>query len=254
MKKRDGRLVGILGTVIFHLIAAIIFMSFQISAVKKSNTELFQVELQPVEETAPEQEKLKQEIIKSPDKTADEIVKENAEMLNIARNLSNKTNQKIDPREYEDMVKEELIKSGKLGRDNFIDEQKKIAENGGPDDIPAVEKKPENKQKNQPTPSQQMAANYKGPTRIYYDLAGRNHTYLPIPIYKCMGSGKVVLEIEVNQEGRVEKAEVIAGESTATDPCLIETAVSTALISRFNYNDKAPKMQKGTLSYQFVAQ
>lgn len=254
MKKRDGRLVGILGTVIFHLIAAIIFMSFQISAVKKSNTELFQVELQPVEETAPEQEKLKQEILKSTDKTAEEVVKENAEMLNIARNLSNKSNQKIDPHEYEDMVKEELIKSGKLGRDNFIDEQKKIAENGGQEDIPAVEKKPENKVKNQPTPSQQMAANFKGPTRIYYDLPGRNHTYLPIPIYKCMGSGKVVLEIEVNQEGRVEKASVIMGESTATDPCLVETAVSTALISRFNYNDKAPKIQKGTLSYQFVAQ
>lgn len=253
MRKSDGRLIGILGTVIFHLIAAIIFMSFQISSVKKTNLELFQVELQEVE-SDPDKDPLKEEIIKLPQKSVDQVIQENTEMLNIAKNLSSKNAQKIDPKEYEDMVKEELIKSGKLGRDNFIDDQKKIAENGGPEDIPAIEKKPENKEKNQPDVSQQMAANYKGPTRIYYDLEGRNHTYLPIPIYKCMGSGKVVLEIEVNQEGKVERAAIIAGESTATDPCLVETAIATAMISRFNYNNKAPKIQKGTLSYQFVAQ
>jgi hypothetical protein len=99
-----------------------------------------------------------------------------------------------------------------------------------------------------------MAANYKGPTRIYYDLAGRNHMYLPIPIYKCQGSGKVVLFIDVNREGIVEKALIIGKESTTTDPCLIETAVTTALISRFNPDVNSPEIQKGTLSYHFVAQ
>jgi hypothetical protein len=44
------------------------------------------------------------------------------------------------------------------------------------------------------------------------------------------------------------------GESTAKDECLIETAVSTALISRFEPNLNAPKIQKGTLTYIFVAQ
>ena len=99
-----------------------------------------------------------------------------------------------------------------------------------------------------------MAANYKGPTRIYYDLMGRIHTSLPIPIYKCQGSGKVVLSIEVNQKGVVEKAVIIANESTTTDPCLAETAVTTALISRFNSDINSPLVQTGTLSYQFVAQ
>ena len=94
----------------------------------------------------------------------------------------------------------------------------------------------------------------KGPTRIYYDLAGRTHTYLPIPIYKCQGSGKVVLSIEVNQKGIVEKAQIIAKESTTSDPCLSETAVTTALISRFNSDFNSPKIQTGTLTYQFVAQ
>jgi hypothetical protein len=99
-----------------------------------------------------------------------------------------------------------------------------------------------------------MAANFQGPTRIYYDLQGRNHTYLPIPIYKCQGSGKVVLLIEVNQKGYVENASIIEDQSTASDECLIETAVGTALRSRFESNLNAPKIQKGTLTYIFVAQ
>jgi len=64
----------------------------------------------------------------------------------------------------------------------------------------------------------------------------------------------VVLTIEVNQNGFVEKAQIIANESTTSDDCLIETAVTTALISRINSDFNSQKVQKGTLSYQFVAQ
>ena len=110
------------------------------------------------------------------------------------------------------------------------------------------------KQEEKATDSQKMAANYRGPTRIYYDLQGRNHTYLRIPIYKCQGSGKIVLLIEVNQKGNVENASVINSESTANDECLGETATGAALSSRFESNINAPKIQKGTLTYIFVAQ
>ena len=62
------------------------------------------------------------------------------------------------------------------------------------------------------------------------------------------------MSIDVNQKGVVEKALIIANESTTSDPCLIETAVTTALISRFNSDINSPKIQTGTLSYHFVAQ
>ncbi len=113
---------------------------------------------------------------------------------------------------------------------------------------------PETAEDTKPRESQEMAANYKGPTRIYYDLEGRNHTYLPIPIYMCEGSGKVALAIAVSFKGEIEEAKVIASESTTTDQCLIETAISTALMSKFNPDVNSPKVQKGTLTYHFVAQ
>jgi hypothetical protein len=250
MRKNKGKLAGILGTLIIHLIAGIIFMSLQLRSLQKVIAAEYQVELAPEAEPVTKKDKL----IELPASTVDKILKGDEDMLNIARNLSSKSNEKINAADYIDKVKDELIKSGKLGVDNYIDAQKKLIESKG-DEKFAIENDTISKKANEkPTQSQEMAANFKGPTRIYYDLVGRNHLYLPIPIYKCQGSGKVTLSIEVDQNGVVQKAQVIDRESTASDPCLVETAVNTALISRFNPDANSPRVQIGTLTYQFVAQ
>lgn len=249
MKKSDGRLVGILGTVIIHLIAGIIFMSFQIKSLNREYLNEFLVEVASVHE--PEN---KVQPAKLPEESIEKILQGDNELLNIARNLANKGEVKINPSDYIDKVKEELIQSGKLGKDNYIDEQKRLSESKTDERITLDTNTVKKNTSDKPDESQKMASNFKGPTRIYYDLSGRTHTYLPIPIYKCQGSGKVVLSIYVNQKGVVEKAEIITSESTTSDPCLVETAVTTALISRFNSDINSPKIQPGTLSYQFVAQ
>lgn len=249
MKKYEGRIAGILGTVILHLFAGIIFMSFQLRSLKREFVDEFEIEFEAIEESA-----LEEEIIELPATSIEEILQNDPEMLNIARNLANRAEEIINPDEYIDKVKEELIQSGKLSTDNYIDEWKRLKENA-PDESLSMEEEIKNeKQENQPDESQVMAANYQGPTRIFYELYGRNHTYLPIPIYKCQGSGQIVLLINVNQRGRVEDATVFPAESTTTDECLLETAVKYALLSKFNSDLNAPKIQKGTLTYIFVAQ
>ncbi len=248
MKKYEGRVIGIFGTVIFHLIVAIIIMSFQIRSLKTESGDMFEIEFL-AEEEPKEEEQLKE----LPVTTIEKILQGDEEMLNIARNLASKADPRINRDEYIDMVKEELIRNGKLSENNYIDEQKRQAEK--PDENLAFNDESKVKDdQNKPTESQEMEANYKGPTRIYYDLSGRTHTYLPIPIYKCQGSGKVALSIEVSQKGVVEKAQIIGSESTTDDPCLIEAAVKAAVVSRFNSDLKAPKTQTGTLTYHFVAQ
>jgi len=251
VKKYNGKIVGILGTVIIHLSAAIIFMSFQLSSLK---TKEKQIEKFEIEFAAIEEKKVIEKPVELPPTSVENILHDDVEMLNIARNLSSKSDVKIDAKEYIDKVKEELIQSGKLGTNNYLDQQggnNQMSE----EDRFALDKQEEKKiEEDKANESQKMAANYKGPTRIYYDLQGRNHTYLPIPIYKCQGSGKIVLLIEVNQKGIVENASVIEGESTVKDECLMETAIGSALISRFEPDLNAPKIQKGTLTYIFVAQ
>jgi len=245
----EGKLIGILGAVIVHLVAGIIFMSFQIKSLRQDRSEKFTIEFAPEIETA-----AKEKLIELPAVSVEKILQDDPEMLNIARNLANRSDQKINADDYIDMVKEELIASGKLGIDNYIDEQKREAGNESDEKISLERDTTRTNVKESQKESQKMAANYKGPTRIYYDLPGRTHSYLPIPIYLCQGSGNVALSIEVNQKGEVVKAQIISRESTTSDPCLIETAVQTALLSRFNSDVNSPKIQSGKLSYLFVAQ
>lgn len=250
MKKYEGKLAGILGTVIIHLIAAILFMSFQLRSLNKQMQDILEVEIAPDDMVMPEQ---KEQPPEAQSASADKSPANEEEMLNIARNLANKGDPKINRAELIDQVKEELIKSGKLWKDNFIDEQKQQNDSKNEENI-AIKKDTAGQKKDKPQKLQEMEANYKGPTRIYYNLPGRTHTYLPIPIYKCEGKGEIVLSIQVNQNGIVEKASVIETESSTSDPCLIDTAVSAALDSRFNADVNSPRIETGTLSYQFVAQ
>lgn len=249
LRDDKGRLAGLLGALIIHLIIGIIFMLFKIGSLKKAeDTEIITVEFEEIEMSQDQDE-----MITLPVTSIEKILQGDNEMLNIARNLSSRSEQTINRQDYIDMVKEELIKNGQLGEDNFIDEQKKMPETGD-EKLAMEQEKPKTTREDKQKEAQEMAANYKGPTRIYYDLGGRNHLYLPIPIYLCEGSGKVALSIYVNQKGVVEEAKVLSGESTTNDPCLVETAVSTALISKFAPDLNAPKSQRGTLTYHFVAQ
>jgi hypothetical protein len=249
VKKYNGKIVGILGTVIIHLLAGIIFMTLQLQGLrtKEKQIEKFEIEFAAIEE-----KKIMEKPTEPPPTSVENILYDDVEMLNIARNLASKSEEKIDPDDYIDKVKEELIQSGKLGSDNYIDRQKGTNQETEEDQFILENQK--QKQEEKANESQKMAANYRGPTRIYYDLRGRNHIYLPIPIYKCQGSGKIVLLIEVNQKGIVENASIIESQSTAKDECLVETAKGSALVSRFEPDSNAPGIQKGTLTYIFVAQ
>jgi hypothetical protein len=250
VKKYEGKIVGILGTVIIHLIAGIIFMTFQLQGLKtnKKLIEKFEIEFAAIEE-----KKTAQVPAQLPPTSVENILHNDVEMLNIARNLASKSEEKIDPDDYVDKVKEELIQSGRLGTDNYLN---RSGENNlmTEDDFLSMEEKEETKKEEKTKDSNRMAANYHGPTRIYYDLQGRNHTYLPIPIYKCQGSGKIVLIIEVTQKGTIEDAKIAESESTSTDECLYEAAIGAALLSKFEPDLNAPRIQKGTITYIFVAQ
>ena len=250
MKGDRGKITGILGAIIIHLIAGIVFMLIKLGSLDiKEYTKEYQIALEDISQPD------KQVMLTDQSGTSvEKIFQGDQEVLNIARNLANKPDVKINAEDYIDKVKEELIQSGKLGKDNYIDEQKKARENKQDANVALENKEDNKKEADKENDANKMAASYSGPTRIYYNLPGRTHAYLRIPIYKCEGSGKAVLTIEVNQKGIIMSAKIIPAESTTSDPCLIEAAVSSAVISRFSPDVNAPKVQTGTLTYHFVAQ
>lgn len=236
---------AVMATIIIHLTVAVIFVSVKISALKR---EIVAEIILSIDEEIPD-EALEKALELAKSDQFQGISTE--EMVNIIKNIADRPLD-IDPKEYENMVKEEMIKSGLLNEKNFIDQQK-IDEEAGKDEIFATpeEVKPQITEKKE---KPQEEGTFRGPTRIFYDLAGRHHIYLPIPIYKCEGAGKVMLAIVVDRSGNVLRAELASKLSTTRDPCLTETAVEHALKTRFNADQSAPEKQGGFLSFEFVSQ
>ena len=94
---------------------------------------------------------------------------------------------------------------------------------------------------------------YSGKSNIHYSLANRYHIRLPIPVYLAKGGGLITVDIQVDPTGKVIKAEV-RPTNTITDPMLPVYAMQAAERTVFNSEPKAPTVQKGTITYKFVAQ
>ena len=83
-------------------------------------------------------------------------------------------------------------------------------------------------------------------------LAGRSvDGTLPRPSYGVQASGKVVVDIWVDNYGTVQKAVPGVEGTTVSDKTLWQAARKAALGAHFNMSADAPALQKGTITYIF---
>lgn len=75
--------------------------------------------------------------------------------------------------------------------------------------------------------------------------------YLPQPSYGVQKSGRVVVDIRVDNYGNVINAKAGAIGTTVTDKKLWEAAEKAASEAKFNISETAPATQKGTITYIF---
>ena len=94
---------------------------------------------------------------------------------------------------------------------------------------------------------------YNGPSVLSWTLEGRKASKLPIPAYRCMGSGEVTVLIVVDNAGNVTGAKV-DDSCSSPDGCLREFAVRAARLSKFSASPTAPARQAGNIVYKFIAQ
>ncbi|MFW6226694.1 MAG: TonB family protein [Bacteroidota bacterium] len=83
-------------------------------------------------------------------------------------------------------------------------------------------------------------------------LEGRSIQSFPEPEYNQQVEGKVVVEITVDQTGRVVNAIPGVKGSTTNNSYLLNSAKQAALRARFDKKPDAPTMQKGTITYNFI--
>lgn len=84
-----------------------------------------------------------------------------------------------------------------------------------------------------------------------YDLGGRGAKSIPSPSREFEEEGKVVVDIWVDKEGRVQRAEIGKG-TTVTNSNMRESARQAALQAIFVQDKEASELQKGTITYTFI--
>lgn len=78
--------------------------------------------------------------------------------------------------------------------------------------------------------------------------------YAKTPAYRCPSSGKVFIDIKINQKGEVISAKVNERKSTTSDACITNEALKYAKMLRANQDFNAPKSQNGFVSFHFIEQ
>jgi TonB family protein len=85
---------------------------------------------------------------------------------------------------------------------------------------------------------------------ISFSLLGRSAVDIPNPVYTCNRSGKIVVNISVNTDGRVTSTAINKGSSSTTNECLAEQALEYAAQAVFSPLP-GRNSQPGTITYNF---
>lgn len=237
---------GLMGTIGFHLLLLIFFVSFKINNIKPVPEASILIEFpeEVLEKLEEEKEEEKKEEKITPTEETEESIKKLLKSIAVNEQLAAQERKKAST-EVDDYIKE---LQQELDQQNANLYKNKNTDNFIKDSIQHSEDEAKRKLDSLQT------VFYSGPSSVSYSLKDRYKTFLPIPVFKCENDGHVVVSITVNRHGRVTKAEIIENQSKSKDELLWKTAIDAAKRSRFNENPYAPVLQKGTITYNFVRQ
>lgn len=239
--------VGLLTTVIIYLIGTIAFLSYRIvlnTTPQQMIAIEFEKEQEPVKELTPEEikeqqiEKIQQEAFeKVQNKISDRNSKLNSDLKDSKKSQASEIYKEAE------RVNRELA----AGKEAYEKGMRSLEEMGKKD-----KSKPKEQSKSNEEEGNQRQS-VKGTVTVSYDLPGRTDVFLYLPAYQCQFGGTVVVAITVNRNGKVINA-MVDKSSSSDDDCITQMAVQAAYASKFNTSQSAPEKQKGTITYQFVAQ
>jgi len=228
---------GIELTVIVHLVVLIFLLLWGIGAeIKGENSFILDFSKQEQRQEEEKVESFQEEISKKVD---DIIARSKAE--NPIKNVAVSSKLRDDRNSASDVAK--LMKEAKRVQGELKKGYKADIEEDAEEETVEYSKEQQEGDKQE----------YSGPSVLSWTLDGRKASHLPIPAYRCYGSGEVAVAISVDQQGKVVGAKVIDAESSA-DKCLRDFAVRAARLSKFNRDPSAPTRQAGQIVYAFIAQ
>ncbi|MFZ9612834.1 MAG: hypothetical protein ACO29Q_06085 [Crocinitomicaceae bacterium] len=195
----------------------------------------------------------------------EQIMQANGELRNIVRDASDMRNRSNNDWS-QDAPSSTKAGSPQQSAQDF--ERSLFEEFGGAKERERIQKetaeKLKNMQKNntgsnvQSTNQNGSQNQYAGSVMVDFSLPGRTafenkRWYVRNPGYTCgyNSAGTVVINITVNNAGKVVSKSFDSGRSTSASPCMIEQALKYAGISKFNAGSGNVS---GYISYRFVSQ
>lgn len=247
--------VGLLVTVIFHLSLAIVFLTYQI-IIRPVSAKMLEIDMvneefeTPKEEDVPPEQRELQYIedVKIENRISNESSKLDATLRD------NRNNKSQSSQLYEEAKRvQEALQAGNDAYEQGMNEVAAI-ENGGKSSSRAGKSKDNSQNDSKKGDNQRNErAKYQGNVTVSYYLPNRTDTHLYVPAYRCEGGGQVIVNITVNQNGKVIAAGIEKATSTG-DNCVLEMAIQAAKATTFNVSQSAPDKQKGTITYIFIPQ
>jgi len=234
---------GILATISLHLMVVLAFLWFKLGEVQENRKVPVMIEFNE-EIMQPEEDKSdpRQEDPESGDEGMP--VLSAREVHSIASNVAGKLDEEISTQKYEQEILQELGISSL--KSQSAPEPSDLSPDENAIGQPASEEK---------TTDERYVPNVlrKDNTTVSYFLENRWHSFIYIPTYKCQGGGTVIIDIVINQSGKVVSA-VIAENKSTRDDCLRQEAYQSATTASFNPDSNSPAKQLGTITYVFLAQ
>jgi hypothetical protein len=237
----NDRLISILVTIIFHMVIVIIFLTLKVTSIQNLIDNIIMIDI--------EEPRVSELIINPPsaeDARFDQYLAEylESERSNVPVNIAAKIDEQISTNHFVDEVEDEMS----LNRsEEMIKNQERLRELQEMESENAVIAEGDSSKVSKPQV-------FDGKTNIFYSLKDRYHLRLPVPVYKCEGSGIVEVRILVDQKGFVVSVQIPDLGNSMNEICLAEAAKTAALNTRFNIDYRAPARQEGTITYYFQPQ
>jgi len=240
--------IAILYTLIFHLVILIIMIFVRVEGLKNDQElgVMLEFEQKTIEEILAEEE------IDVPEEWLEQVMRQRELASNRAVNVhagderaESRFNQEISTETYvRDLLDQIELARREEDREKLEELQAILA---SADFVPPVQEEPEEEQ-----------GEYSGPTTITFEFLeeprSRGRVDLTVPVYRCLGSGLVTVEVEVARDGSVSSAEIKGPVQGRDQVCFTEAALHAARSSRFRIDMDAPERHRARITYTFIAQ
>lgn len=234
--------ISILYTLIFHLVVLIVLIFVRVEGLKDGQELGIEIEFEEktLEEILEEQE------LDVPAEWLEQVLQQREAYSNRAVNLNeeNQFTEDISTDEYvQDLLAQIEQARAEEDREKLEELQAILA---SADFVPPADT------------THEEEGNYSGPTTITFEFQDpplqRGRMHLTVPVYRCLGSGVVRVEVTVARDGFVTDAKVRGPIEGSDQVCFANAALEAARTSRFRTEMNAPEKHRAVITYTFIAQ